>query len=424
MSPPSDGKHEEESSLAELDRSQLISRIAELQRQVRELSQAAAQSNRVGPKSRRARKERVQKPLSFAERRLVALRVGYLGWMFDGFAVQPNKDNTIEARLLNALRTTRLIDDLDLSELNWTRGGRTDAGVSAVGNVVGIRVRSNRESPPFDYAKILNGVLPEGVRILDWAFAIDQDMPAAGRRAGREGLPFDARNDALHRTYKYFFHGNNMDLENMRAAAGFFVGRHDFRNFCKIDVKNQTSNFERVVLSISVERVKESALNLSGGHLSVLTVRGQAFLWHQIRNMAAVLFMVGLGREEPSVVQKLLNIERGGDFFGGKPTFRMASDLGLVLDECAYPPEVVQFCSQTASSFSLLRKIERPSRDMLLQFSLKGAVIGEMLKVCGDLPTEQGVTWKIARALAPADPWLLDFDASSLPLVKRQQEGA
>ncbi len=30
-------------------------------------------------------------------------------------------------------------------------------------------------------------------------------------------------------------------VQNMQAAAGMLVGRHDFRNFCKIDVMNVDS---------------------------------------------------------------------------------------------------------------------------------------------------------------------------------------
>jgi tRNA pseudouridine38/39 synthase len=34
----------------------------------------------------------------------------------------------------------------------------------------------------------------------------------------------------------------------------------------------------------------------------VMRVKGTAFLWHQVRCMAAVLFMVGYGHEAPAVI--------------------------------------------------------------------------------------------------------------------------
>lgn len=62
-------------------------------------------------------------------RRHVALRLAYLGWDYQGFAVQENTDNTVEARLFEALLKTRLIQDRQSS--NYHRCGRTDKGVSA-----------------------------------------------------------------------------------------------------------------------------------------------------------------------------------------------------------------------------------------------------------------------------------------------------
>ena len=32
-----------------------------------------------------------------------------------------------------------------------------------------------------------------------------------------------------------------------------------------------------------------------------MTIKGSAFLWHQVRFMVAVLFMIGEGHESPSV---------------------------------------------------------------------------------------------------------------------------
>ena len=46
------------------------------------------------------------------------------------------------------------------------------------------------------------------------------------------------------------------------------------------------------------------------GKLMYVNVRGSAFLWHQVRCMSSVLFMVGLGRESTSIVAELLDLER------------------------------------------------------------------------------------------------------------------
>lgn len=68
-------------------------------------------------------------------RRHVVLRLAYLGWQYQGFAVQENTDNTVEARMFEALLKTKLVQDRQSS--NYHRCGRTDKGVSAFSQVPG-----------------------------------------------------------------------------------------------------------------------------------------------------------------------------------------------------------------------------------------------------------------------------------------------
>lgn len=70
-------------------------------------------------------------------------------------------------------------------DCDWTRCGRTDKGVSAIGQVVALNVRSNvaegegvvyvpekyqsqKEENPF--LKMLNSVLPDEIRVVAWAY--------------------------------------------------------------------------------------------------------------------------------------------------------------------------------------------------------------------------------------------------------------
>lgn len=80
-----------------------------------------------------------KRPLDFSAhpRRHVALRMAYLGWAYQGFAVQENTDKTVEARLFEALEKTCLIRDRQSS--NYHRCGRTDKGVSAFSQVTTVQ---------------------------------------------------------------------------------------------------------------------------------------------------------------------------------------------------------------------------------------------------------------------------------------------
>lgn len=167
----------------------------------------------------------------------------------------------------------------------YSRCGRTDKGVSALRQVVGLRVRSNRplsdkdrqppdndrhlpdSKPPsaegegeegeeaeaaearlqediwaqdfdtstegeIEYCTILNRVLPKEIRALAWV-----PVPSG----------FNARFCASSRTYRYFFSAEGLDITAMAEAAKRLVGEHDFRNLCKIDV-TKTTNYRSVVM--------------------------------------------------------------------------------------------------------------------------------------------------------------------------------
>ncbi|KAF2399585.1 pseudouridine synthase, partial [Trichodelitschia bisporula] len=357
--------------------------------------------------------------------RLIALKFAYLGRPYNGYEYHANNPTplpTIEEELWKALVKTRLIfpdsvarsglleggrdaaDRFDAAvregrvQLDWegceySKCGRTDRGVSAFGQVVGIRVRSARpvgreavppvedaeevdpelpvgiaeEDPPFDpvadeipYIALLNKNLPPSIRVLAWC----PDLPPN----------FSARFNCKERRYRYFFtapaflpipgqaglvsdpssmgggrrRDGWLDIEAMREAAAYLVGSHDFRNFCKVDPSKQIESFVRRISAAGIEFVSEDSrpafvtdaalapvLGQAKGHklqLFAFSVKGSAFLWHQVRCMVAVLFLVGQGLERPDVVRRLLDVEA----MPCRPKYEMASDAPLVLWECAF----------------------------------------------------------------------------------------
>eukprot|EP00752_Nemacystus_decipiens_P008308 g7426.t1 len=175
------------------------------------------------------------------------------------------------------------------------------------------------EVTEIDYCGILNRVLPRDVRALAWA-------PVT------EG--FSARFSCSDRTYRYFFMARDMDIEAMDEAASKIVGNHDFRNLCKIDVAN-VSNFVRHIKYASVKPVPSASADYAGTEyyrICVFEVCGQAFLWHMVRCLMSVLFMVGKGLESPDVMSFLVDMER----CPGKPHYDMAPDGPLLLHGCRF----------------------------------------------------------------------------------------
>lgn len=255
--------------------------------------------------------------------RKIALRFSYLGWNYGGLAVQHENTPlpTIEGTVLAAMQQCRLIpDDATLADIDYSRCGRTDRGVSAFSQVIALNVRSKltpeeqvdpaNDKKELDYIHVLNQLLPSDIRIYSVALRLPEG--------------FDARFSCDYRHYRYFFHKGDLDIELMREAAKLYLGEHDFRNFCKVDGSKQLTHHTRSMLEADIERVSDD--------LYYFNLRGRAFLWHQVRCMMGVLFLVGQKLEKPSVVTDLLDIEK----YPGRPIYDMAHDVPLVLYDCTF----------------------------------------------------------------------------------------
>ena len=80
----------------------------------------------------------------------------------------------------------------------------------------------------------------------------------------------------------------------MREAAGYLIGNHDFRNFCKMDVVNVT-NFVREIFEANIMPFMNNNDNNDEQSIWMLEIKGIAFLWHMVRCIMAILLLVGEG---------------------------------------------------------------------------------------------------------------------------------
>ncbi|KAH0605916.1 uncharacterized protein H6S33_004373 [Morchella sextelata] len=379
--------------------SELITRILELEKSQETVKQV------------QPRKAKKTFDSSAYSTRHIALKIAYLGANYGGFeyhANNPFSTPTVEEQIFKALLKGRLVPHNGLpgeeeTVLGWpgdeaveySKCGRTDKGVSAFGQVIGVRVRSNRplpaapRSPPAEttedpaavtlddsfgadltaeadepstpefsdadellYPQILNRLLPPDIRVLAWC-----PNPPEG---------FSARFNCEERRYRYFFtnppippgtagttqESIHLDIDKMREAAALYVGDHDFRNFCKIDASKQISRFDRIIRHASINEVVPQAPTFGAASGSATEVaetgrpktfyfelHGSAFLWHQVRHMVAMLFLVGQGLEEPSIITELLDTKTNPC----KPHYEMANDRCLVLWDCMFPEGMLRW---------------------------------------------------------------------------------
>ena len=63
-----------------------------------------------------------------------------------------------------------------------------------------------------------------------------------------------------------------------------------------------------------------------------LTIKSKAFLWHQIRCIMGILFLVGKGQEKPNIINQLLDVENNSK----KPQYNLAHFIPLNLFHCEF----------------------------------------------------------------------------------------
>ncbi|CAH1391088.1 unnamed protein product [Nezara viridula] len=241
----------------------------------------------------------------------ILLKLVYFGWDYQGYVCQDDTLDTIEHHLIQALLKCRLIKSRETS--NYHRCGRTDKGVSSFSQVISITVRaSDEEKNPLDYCKMLNRLLPDDIKVICW-------QPVAEE--------FSARFNCNNRTYRYFFPKGDLDIEAMQEGTRYLLGTHDFRNLCKMDVGNGVTNFIRTIDHAAVSKLEDFHYQGTGYDMYFFELKSQAFLWHQVRCIVAVLLLIGRKLEKPCVFNDLLDITKNPR----KPQYPMAHPIGLNL---------------------------------------------------------------------------------------------
>ncbi len=216
------------------------------------------------------------------------LVISYDGTRYFGWEHQPDRD-TIQGKLESVL--TRMCGGTFIDVIG---AGRTDAGVHAKAMVANAVLDTDMtEIQIRDY---MNRYLPEDIAV--------REVKMASER-------FHARYKAVGKTYRYTcFYGpvkpvfNRKyltvidfvpDVENMRKAASYLEGKHDYKSFCG-NPKMKKSTV-RVVDSIRIEA--------KNGYL-YMTFHGTGFLQNMVRILVGTLLQVGKGERKPEEMEDIL----------------------------------------------------------------------------------------------------------------------
>ncbi|MEY2777293.1 MAG: hypothetical protein RLY30_1391 [Pseudomonadota bacterium] len=220
----------------------------------------------------------------------LALGLAYDGTSFQGYQTQPG-GNTVQDHLEQALAAFL---ELPLDAVDTTAAGRTDAGVHAEGQVVHLDTAVNR--PQWNWVRGLNTFLPSEIRVR-WAAPVADD--------------FHARFSALARTYRYQIWNEPVDhplqqrfatwvfqplnRDEMQRAAQLLLGEHDFSAFRAAECQ-----------AASPVRILSQCDWAQEGCMLRLTIKGNAFLHHMVRNIVGSLVEVGRGARPVDWIAEIL----------------------------------------------------------------------------------------------------------------------
>ncbi len=206
----------------------------------------------------------------------VRATVAYDGADFRGFQWQA-QGRTVQGVLEAALA------QVTQSHTRVIGSGRTDAGVHALGQVIGFRTVWRHALA--DLQRALNAVLPADVVVLDLGPAAP-DWHArfsAVRRHYRYTVLNLALRAPLDRRYAHLV-TQPLRLDRLQAAAGVLVGEHDFASFGQPMQLAETT--VRCVFSASWQQE---------GPRFTFDVIGNAFLRGMVRSLVGCTLQVGAG---------------------------------------------------------------------------------------------------------------------------------
>ena len=217
----------------------------------------------------------------------VACGVQYKGTQYCGWQSQKDQE-TIQDHIEKA------ISFVANENIRIHGSGRTDSGVHAYEQVFHFSTTVTRGSD--QWVDGINAGLPGDI-LIQWS----KEVP----------MEFDARRSAIYRRYDYclktkkpdvflnsraLYIDQPIDMERMRDAAKYLIGKHDFSSFRASSC--QSKNPIREMRSIDFINEDNNQIRIS--------FIGNAFLHHMIRNIMGTLIDIGTGRLEPHQMLEIL----------------------------------------------------------------------------------------------------------------------
>lgn len=202
--------------------------------------------------------------------------IQYDGSNFYGFQVQRKQSYPTVQKVFE-----EIFLDIFSRDIRVVASGRTDRGVHARAQVI------NFKAPPImpvdNLKRVLNSKTPDSIRI-DSLKLVSQSFNAnfdAKKKTYKYFLDVSKKNVLFERNYIWQF-ANDLDYEFMQKGANILLGQHDFGAFAQ-----SASVYKSCVREIFELTVKKRGRKIE------ISVTGSGFLRGMVRNIVALLILVG-----------------------------------------------------------------------------------------------------------------------------------
>jgi tRNA pseudouridine38-40 synthase len=219
--------------------------------------------------------------------RNIKLTICYDGFDYSGWQTQPGK-KTIQQTLNEA------IGNLLGCKINVTGASRTDAGVSALGQVALFQIDS--PIPTENLARAITDRLPPDIAVTEAV-----EVPAG----------FDVIGLVKNKLYRYAICTSpvrpvlrirhcwhlpaELNTDAMAEAAKILVGKKDFKSF--VSAADNRENSVRTIFRCGV---------VAENDWMHVDIEGDGFLYNMVRNIVGTLAEVGLGRLTPERIKQII----------------------------------------------------------------------------------------------------------------------
>ena len=227
--------------------------------------------------------------------RNIKLTIQYDGTRYHGWQKLPGDDKTIQYKFENVI--SRMLG----ARVEIIGAGRTDKGVHALMQVANFyEPKGAIYFTCEEMTEYINAHLPEDIAVIK--------VEEADER-------FHARYNAVSKTYIYRVDNRKvqdvfqskfrthiyleLDTKEMKKAAKYFIGKHDFTSFTS--KKSKSKSMEREIYSIEIDTGEKGFINIE--------YTGNGFLYNMVRIITGTLIEVGQHKKKASDIKGIFEAQ-------------------------------------------------------------------------------------------------------------------